>query len=295
MLFDPRPPATSQLAYVFPGQGAQAVGMGREVFDRFPAVAEEACELLGWRIDRLCLEDPEGRLGRTEFTQPAIFLVSALQFRACLEDGGPMPSAAAGHSLGEYSALHAAGGFDLNTGLRLVRERGRLMGQAQNGGMSAVIGLQPRRLAEVAADFPDIDVANYNSYEQTVVAGPVGTLDRIEAPLRAAGARAVIRLDVSAAFHSRAMAAAASAYARILAGLRWAPLTFPVISNRRAFAYRDDEIASELERQITSPVRWVECVEYLLRMGIREFREVGPGQSLTRLIAQIRAASPFES
>jgi malonyl CoA-acyl carrier protein transacylase len=295
MPLDPLSRDTDHVAYVFPGQGTQSVGMGREVFARYPAEIEAASELLGWRIDRLCLEDPERKLGQTEFTQPALYLVSALQFRACLEDGGPTPYAAAGHSLGEYAALHAAGGFDLMTGLRLVAERGRLMGQARDGGMSAVVGLPPRRLAEVTSEHPEIDIANYNSYEQTVIAGPAAALDRIEAPLRAAGARAVIRLEVSAAFHSRAMAAAASAFGRVLAGLRFAPLAFPVISNRRAFAYRDDEMAIELERQITSPVRWIESVEYLLRMGLREFREIGPGQSMTRLIAQIRSASPFAS
>ena len=295
MPLDPLPSPPGLLACVFPGQGAQGVGMGRAVFERYPTVVEEASQLLGWRVDRLCLEDPDGRLGQTQFTQPALFLVAALEYRARLEDGEPPPAAVAGHSLGEYVALHAAGGFDLLTGLRLVAERGRLMAAARDGGMSAVIGLPPRRLAEVVAGHPDLDVANLNSFEQTVIAGPERALDAVEAPLRAAGARSVIRLNVSAAFHSRAMQAAAAAFRPVLAGVRFQPLALPVISNRRAFAYRDDEIAAELERQIVSPVRWIESVEYLMRMGVREFREVGPGTSLTRLIAQIRAASVFAS
>jgi malonyl CoA-acyl carrier protein transacylase len=293
MPLDPLQTTSRRLACVFPGQGSQMVGMGRIAFGRFPKAVEEASDLLGWRIDRLCLEDPDGLLGQTRYTQPALFLTCALDYRGWLEDGEQAPAAAAGHSLGEYAALHAAGCFDLMTGLRLVAERGRLMAAAQGGSMSAVIGLAPRRLAEVLADFPEIDVANYNSYEQVVVAGDATALDRIEAPLRSAGARAVIRLDVSAAFHSRAMRAAAEAFGRTLAATRWMPLAFPVISNRRAFAYRDDEIAAELQAQIVSPVRWIESIEYLLRMGVREFREIGPGQTMTRLIAQIRAATVF--
>ncbi|MGF3023133.1 ACP S-malonyltransferase [Methylobacterium aquaticum] len=284
-----------RVACIFPGQGAQVAGMGRAAFARFPHAVEEACEVLGWRIDRLCLDDPEGRLGQTRYTQPALFLTCALEYRAWREDGGVAPAAAAGHSLGEYVALHAAGGFDLVTGLRLVAERGRLMGLAQGGGMAAVIGLAPRRLAEIVAAHPALDVANVNSYEQTVVAGPVAALEAAEAPLRAAGARAVIRLDVSAAFHSRAMRDAAAAFGRTLAEVAFAPLAFPVIGNRRAFAYRDDEIAGELQAQITAPVRWIECIEYLLRMGLRDFQEIGPGRSMTRLIDQIRAASVFAS
>lgn len=291
MPLDPTP--QMRLAYVFPGQGAQSVGMGRAVFARFPQAVEEACDLLNYRIDRLCLEDPEGRLARTEFTQPALFFVCALEYRALIEDGAPPPDAAAGHSLGEYAALHAAGAVDVAAGLRLVAERGRLMAAASGGGMCAVVGLAPRRVAEVLADHSELDLANYNSYEQAVVAGPPEALERAERPLKAAGARAVIRLDVSAAFHSRAMRAAAEAFGRTLAGVRFGPLAFPVISNRRAFAYRDDQVAAELQGQIASPVRWIECVEYLLCMGAREFREIGPGQALTRLITQIRTASAF--
>ncbi|MGE0713977.1 MAG: ACP S-malonyltransferase [Alphaproteobacteria bacterium] len=295
MPLDPLPHPPGRLACVFPGQGSQTVGMGRAVFQRYPDAVEEASAILGWRIDRLCLEDPDGRLGQTEFTQPAIFLVASLEYRAWREDGGAVPDALAGHSLGEYVALHAAGGFDVATGIRLVAERGRLMAAARGGGMSAVIGLPPHKLAAIVADFPDIDVANQNSFEQTVLAGPETALEAIEKPLRAAGARTVIRLDVSAAFHSRAMHAAAAAFRRVLADIPFAPLAIPVISNRRAFAYRDDELAAELERQMVSPVRWIESVEYLLRMGVRDFREIGPGSSLTRLIAQIRSGSVFAS
>jgi malonyl CoA-acyl carrier protein transacylase len=295
MPLDPLQTTPRRLGCVFPGQGSQTRGMGRIAFGRFPEAVEEASDHLGWRIDRLCLDDPDNQLGQTRYTQPALFLTCALEYRAWLEDGEAEPAAAAGHSLGEFAALHAAGCFDLMTGLRLVAERGRLMTAAQGGGMSAVIGLAPRRLAEVLADFPEIEVANYNSYEQVVIAGELPALDRVEAPLTAAGARTVIRLDVSAAFHSRAMQAASASFGRTLAEARLAPPAFPVISNRRAFAYREDEIAKELQAQIISPVRWIESIEYLLRMGVREFREIGPGQTMTRLIAQIRAATVFAS
>lgn len=281
------------VAYIFPGQGAQVVPMGKAVFDRYPGEVEEASDLLGYRIDRLCLQDPEKRLGQTQFTQPALYFTCALEIRARFEDNHVLPMVTAGHSLGEYAALYAAGAFSLMDGLRLVAERGRQMATARDGGMVAVIGLAPRKLAEVVADFPDIDVANYNSYEQTVLAGPIANLDRIEAALNAAGARAVVRLNVSAAFHSRAMRTAAEAFGRTLSAFSFRPLSLPVISNRKAFAYRDDELVAELKAQIMSPVRWVESIEYMLRMGVREFVEIGPGRSMSRLITDIRAATPF--
>lgn len=281
------------VAYIFPGQGAQVVPMGKAMFDRYPDEVEEASDLLGYRIDQLCLQDPDKRLGQTQFTQPALYFTCALEFRARFEDKHFLPMVAAGHSLGEYAALYAAGAFSLMEGLKLVAERGRQMATARDGGMVAVIGLTPRKLADVVQAFPDIDVANYNSYEQTVLAGPVSVLDRVEAALNAAGARAVIRLNVSAAFHSRAMRTAAEAFGQTLSGFTFRPLRLPVISNRKAFAYRDDELASELKAQIMSPVRWVESIEYMLRMGVREFVELGPGKSMSRLIADIRAATPF--
>jgi len=281
------------VAYIFPGQGAQVVPMGKAVFDRYPKEVEEASDLLGYRIDRLCLQDPDKQLGQTQFTQPALYFTCALEFRSRSEDKLLQPLVMAGHSLGEYAALYAAGAFSLMDGLRLVAERGRQMATARDGGMTAVIGLPPRRLAEVVADFPEIDIANYNSYDQTVLAGPISALDRAEVALNAAGARAVVRLNVSAAFHSRAMRSAAEAFGSTLSTFTFRPLRLPVISNRKAFAYRDDELATELEAQIMSPVRWVESIEYMLRMGIREFVELGPGKSMSRLIADIRAATPF--
>lgn len=281
------------LAYIFPGQGAQVVPMGKVVFDRYPREVEEASDLLGYRIDQVCLQDLDKRIGQTQFTQPALYFTCVLEFRARSEDTLMQPLVAAGHSLGEFAALYAAGAFSLMDGLRLVAERGRQMATARDGGMTAVIGLQPRTLAEIVAGFPEIDVANYNSYEQTVLAGPTAVLDRAEPQLNAAGARAVVRLNVSAAFHSRAMRAAAEAFGSTLSAFRFRPLRLPVISNRKAFAYRDDELAAELKAQIMSPVRWVESIEYMLRMGVREFVELGPGKSMSRLITDIRAATPF--
>lgn len=281
------------VAYIFPGQGAQVVPMGKAMFDRYPREVQEASDLLGYRIDQLCLQDPDKRLGQTQFTQPALYFTCALEFRARSEDKLVQPLVTAGHSLGEYAALYAAGAFSLMDGLRLVAERGRQMVAARDGGMTAVIGLPPRTLAEIVAGYPEIDVANYNSYEQTVLAGPIAVLDRAETALNAAGARAVVRLNVSAAFHSRAMRPAAEAFGSTLSGFTFRPLRLPVISNRKAFAYRDDELAAELKAQIMSPVRWVESIEYMLRMGVREFVELGPGKSMSRLITDIRAATPF--
>src|SRR5690606_39147899 len=157
------------LACMFPGQGSQTLGMGGDLFDRFSDWTAEADRILGYSIRELCLEDPRGQLGLTAFTQPALFVVNAMTWRARVEDGKPTPAALAGHSLGEYNALLAAGVFDFPTGLELVRERGALMGRVSGGGMAAVIGLAPDRIAEILAGSEAgrrLDVANYNAFDQ---------------------------------------------------------------------------------------------------------------------------------
>jgi malonyl CoA-acyl carrier protein transacylase len=280
------------LIHIFPGQGAQQRGMGRELFARFPDHVARADAVLGTSVAALCLEDPESRLGRTEWTQPALYVVEALGHLARVEDTGRVPDFVLGHSLGEYAALFAAEAFDFETGLRLVRRRGEIMGEATGGGMAAALGLPRERLEEILRGDPalaTLDLANMNAPTQTVLAGPTAALERAGPLVEAAGGR-WFPLNVRTAFHSRHMAPARQAFAAVLAATEFRPLMLPVIANATALPYRDGEVASLLARQIDGPVRWVESVQYVLDEPEPEFVEIGPGQVLTRLVAEIRRA-----
>ncbi len=276
--------------HLFPGQGSQHRGMGRDLFGRFPDLVARADAVLGYSVATLCLEDDGARLNRTEYTQPALYLVEALGHLARVEDTGTAPDFVAGHSLGEYAALFAAEAYDFETGLRLVQRRGALMGAISGGGMAAAVGVTVERLREILADGPgleEVDLANLNAPTQTVLAGPVEALERVSGLIAAAGGR-YVPLNVRTAFHSRYMAPVRDAFAEFLQGFQLGPLMVPVIANATALPYRDDEIAHLLASQIDGPVRWVESMQYLLDEPEPEFVEIGPGQVLTRLLAEIR-------
>ena len=274
---------------LFPGQGSQLKGMGRDLFDRYPELTSEADRVLGYSIRELCVDDPRGELGQTQFTQPALFVVNALTYRARADDGGRAPAFAAGHSLGEYNALLAAGCFDFATGVALVKARGALMGRVSGGGMSAVIGLAPDRIQQVLHDSEAgrrLDVANFNSFEQTVIAGPKADLEFAKPALEAAGAR-VIPLNVSAPFHSRYMRDAQGEFEQFLRRYDFQPPSIPVISNVHARPY-DGDVRATLAAQIGSSVRWLDSMLHLLEQPEPAFEEVGPGQVLTKLLKQIQ-------
>lgn len=283
-------------AFVFPGQGSQKRGMGQGLFDEvreYVAVEKDVDALLGYSLRKLCLEDPENRLKETQYTQPALFVVNALHYYKALNEG-QKPQYVAGHSLGEYDALLAAGCFDFLTGVRLVKKRGELMAQARNGGMGAVIGLGASKIAQVLKDngLTGIDVANFNSPSQTVVSGPVDDIKRAGPFFEKAGARMFMPLQVSAAFHSRYVADAAKSFADFLAPMSFAAPKVPVIANVTAQLYPSDNasdaIKSSLVKQITQSVLWTQTIRYLLGQGVSEFKEMGPGNVLTRLIQQIQ-------
>mgnify|MGYP001066860381 CR=1 FL=1 len=278
---------------LFPGQGSQSVGMGGDLFERYADWTAEADRILGYSIRELCLEDPRGELGLTQFTQPALFVVNALTWRARVDEGKPAPAYVAGHSLGEYNALLAAGVFDFATGLELVRERGALMGRVSGGGMAAVIGLTPERIAGILEGSEAgrrIDVANYNAFDQTVIAGPQADLEAVRPDFEAAGARAFTTLKVSAPFHSRYMREAMEEFAATLERYTFAAPAIPVISNVTAEPYPADDVRGTLAKQIGSSVRWLDSMIWLLDRGITDFEEVGPGNVLTKMIARIRKA-----
>ncbi len=272
-------------ACLFPGQGSQRKGMGADLFERFATLCSAADEILGYSIQELCLVDSQRRLRKTAFTQPALFVVNALTWLHRLESE-PLPGFVAGHSLGEYNALFAAGCFDFETGLRLVQHRGAIMGRVEDGGMAAVLGLRAERVTEILEDRgAPVDIANFNLASQLVLSGPKEELENLIQPLDAAGARKCVILNVSGAFHSRYMASAAAELESFLEGLRFTPPRIEVIANTTARPYTADSIARHLADQVRSPVRWSQTMDYLRAQGVTEIEELGPGKVLQKMWA----------
>lgn len=271
-------------AWLFPGQGSQARGMGLEVLTRFPDHVRQADDVLGYSVRDLCERDPDRKLRDTRYAQPALFVVHALTHLARVADGAA-PAAAAGHSLGEYGALFAAGCFDFGTGVRLVRERGRLMGAVTGGGMLAVLGLSVEQVRTEldGGSLRDLDVANHNEPAQVVLSGPATALAAVAERLAGRAGVRCVPLNVSAPFHSRYMTDAAQRFARVLGDVTFADPRFPVVSNVTALPYPPGGVAGLLTRQITSPVRWWDTMRWLREHGVTGAAELGPGTVLTRI------------
>ncbi|MFF0058493.1 ACP S-malonyltransferase [Streptomyces microflavus] len=280
--------------YVFPGQGTQKKGMGRSLFGRFPDLRRRADRVLGYPIENLCLANPERRLSETVYAQPAIYVVNALHWSAAQEDLPPADFFA-GHSLGEYSALFAAGAFDFETGLTLVRRRAELMGQVGGGAMAAVVGVSEQIVEETLKqhDATGVVIANYNAPEQFVLSGSREELARIKPVFeKVEGVRGFIPVKVSGPFHAPAMAPAAARFRTLLAAVDVGELRTPVISNvtGRPFGSDAQEVRALLAEQITEPVRWTDCIRYLRDAGVSAFTELGESKVLTSLIDRITIA-----
>ncbi|MBP2000181.1 trans-AT polyketide synthase/acyltransferase/oxidoreductase domain-containing protein [Paenibacillus shirakamiensis] len=282
------------VCFVFPGQGSQFKGMGGSLFAEFPVFTQKANAILDYSIEELCLHDSLDQLQHTEFTQPALYVVNALHYMKKVQELGRKPDYTAGHSLGEYNALFAAGAFDFETGLKLVKMRGELMSRAKGGGMAAIIGLDEQGVRDVLIQygFRSLDIANYNSPRQIVISGPLAdvklAITRFET---VPGVSMAVLLKTSGAFHSRYMEAIAEEYEKYVFPIQVKPLDIPVISNVNARCYQPDEMHTNLVKQLTSPVKWTETIRYLMGLGEIEFVEVGAGKVLTGLIRRIQAES----
>lgn len=280
----------TMITYVFPGQGSQYKGMGESLFDEFRELTEKADRILGYSIKELCLEDPNKVLSQTQFTQPALYVCNAFAYLNKIKETGIKPDFVAGHSLGEYNALFAAGAVDFETGLILVKKRGELMARASGGAMAAVLGLDENIVGRVLRDngLTNIDIANYNAPTQIVISGLREDIKSAQTVFEEAGAN-YVQLAVSAAFHSRHMQQAGKEFETFLQDFRFADLTTPVISNVHARPYRQSEIISNLADQLRSSVKWTESIRYLMGKGEMQFEEIGFSQVLTKLIAKIQA------
>lgn len=283
------------IGLLFPGQGSQKVGMGREVYEQSPAaraIFAEANAVLGFDLAGLCFDGPEADLTATENTQPALLTVSVALLAAIAEAGVELhPSIVAGHSLGEYSALVAAKALDFATALRLVRQRGQLMAQASEGAMAAVIGLDLAPLEAVCANVSEFGacvVANQNAHGQLVISGASAAVAAASEQAKAAGAKKIMPLNVSAAFHSPLMAATAAGLAPAIAAAAMSAAHVPLIANSTAQPIQSaEDLRAELIAQITAPVRWIATIEQAAAMGVQTVIEIGAGSVLTSLVKRI--------
>ena len=286
-----------KIAFVFPGQGSQYVGMGRDLWERYPVVRslfEEASEVLGFDLASLCFEGPEEKLRLTENTQPAIFTVSVAAWRVLKEELDLEPYLVAGHSLGEYSALVTSGALSFSEGVHLVRMRGKFMQEAVpvgEGGMAAVIGLERSRVKELcerAADKEVLVPANFNSPDQIVISGHLSAVDRAIPIAKEMGAKRAVKLEVSAPFHSPLMESAGRRLAEELEKVEVKDLKVPVITNVEAEPNSEPSRVKELlVRQVSSPVLWEDSVRKMVQMGTEAFVEIGPKRVLCGLLRKI--------
>ncbi|UUQ66046.1 ACP S-malonyltransferase [Pseudomonas fuscovaginae UPB0736] len=284
---------STSLAFVFPGQGSQSLGMLAELGAQYPLILEtfaEASQALGYDLWALTQQGPEEQLNQTDKTQPAILTASVALWRLWLAEGGQRPAYVAGHSLGEYSALVAAGNLSLADAVRLVERRGQLMQEAVpagQGAMAAILGLDDAVVVAVCADAAQgevVSAVNFNSPGQVVIAGAKAAVERAMEACKAKGAKRALPLPVSVPSHCELMRPAAERFAESVAAIDWQAPQIPLVQNVSAGVAADlDSLKRDLLEQLYKPVRWVECVQYLAAQGATELVECGPGKVLAGL------------
>lgn len=282
----------AKVAFIFPGQGAQKVGMGKSFYDNSPLareIFEQAEAVLGFDVKALCFEEND-LLDQTEYTQAAM-VTTCLAMEACVREAGICPDVTAGLSLGEYCAIVSAGGMSVKDGVRTVRQRGILMEHAVpkgKGAMAAVLGMASEEIEKILSHYPGVSIANYNCPGQIVITGETLALQQASEELGKAGARRILPLNVSGPFHSPLLKSAGEELEKVLETVDFMPLEIPYVTNVTAnYVTEIEETKALLSEQVSSPVRWQQSMEKLIADGITTFVEIGPGNTLTGFMKKI--------